>query len=327
DNKHPVLIDKFLEDAIEVDVDAICDGKTTIVGGIMEHIEEAGIHSGDSSCVLPPHTLSERLIEEIKEATRAMAKELGVIGLMNVQYAVKDEELYILEVNPRASRTVPFVSKATGVPLAKMATKVMMGMTLEQLGLTTEVVINHWAVKEAVFPFDRFKNVDTLLGPEMKSTGEVMGIDDNLGLALAKAQLAAGVTLPVSGTVFISLRDGDKEAILEAARGLVEMNFTLLATRGTASYLAEHGVPCDQVNKISEGRPHILDKLQDRQVAWVVNTSLGRRTTEDSYLIRRTALELRIPYTTTSSGAVSVVQAMQALRIHDMGVQPIQYFI
>jgi carbamoyl-phosphate synthase large subunit len=327
DNKHPVLIDKFLEDAIEVDVDAICDGEKTIIGGIMEHIEEAGIHSGDSSCVLPPHTLSLQLIEEIKQATRAMAEELGVIGLMNVQYAVKDEDLYILEVNPRASRTVPFVSKATGVPLAKLATKVMMGMTLDQLGLTTEVSINHWAVKEAVFPFDRFKNVDTLLGPEMKSTGEVMGIDDNLGLALAKAQLAAGVTLPVSGTVFLSVRDGDKEGILEAARQLVEMKFTLLATKGTASYLAQHGVPCDQVNKISEGRPHILDKLQDKQVAWVVNTSLGRRTTEDSYRIRRAALELRIPYTTTSSGAVSVVLAMQALRKSSLGVQPIQYFI
>ena len=325
-NKHPVLIDKFLEDAIEVDVDAICDGKKTIIGGIMEHIEEAGIHSGDSSCVLPPHTLSARLIEEIKEATRAMAAELGVIGLMNVQYAVKDEDLYILEVNPRASRTVPFVSKATGVPLAKLATKVMMGMTLEQLGLTTEVTIQHWAVKEAVFPFDRFKNVDTLLGPEMKSTGEVMGVDDNLGLALAKAQLAAGVTLPASGTVFISVRDGDKEGILEAARHLVEMNFSLLATRGTADYLQQHGVACDQVNKISEGRPHILDKLRDRQVAWVVNTSMGRRTTEDSYLIRRAALELHIPYTTTSSGAVSVVMAMQALRVSDLEVQPIQYF-
>jgi len=299
----------------------------TIIGGIMEHIEEAGIHSGDSSCVLPPHTLSPQLIEEIKQATRAMAEELGVIGLMNVQYAVKDEDLYILEVNPRASRTVPFVSKATGVPLAKLATKVMMGMTLDQLGLTTEVSIKHWAVKEAVFPFDRFKNVDTLLGPEMKSTGEVMGIDDNLGLALAKAQLAAGVTLPVSGTVFLSVRDGDKEGILEAARQLVEMKFTLLATKGTASYLAQHGVPCDQVNKISEGRPHILDKLQDKQVAWVVNTSLGRRTTEDSYRIRRAALELRIPYTTTSSGAVSVVLAMQALRKSSLGVQPIQYFI
>jgi carbamoyl-phosphate synthase large subunit len=251
---------------------------------------------------------------------------LGVIGLMNVQYAVKDEDLYILEVNPRASRTVPFVSKATGVPLAKMATKVMMGMSLEQLGLTTEVEIKHWAVKEAVFPFDRFKNVDTLLGPEMKSTGEVMGVDDNLGLALAKAQLAAGVTLPTEGTVFISLRDGDKKEMIEAARQLETMRFSLLATRGTARLLREHGVACEQVNKISEGRPHILDKLRDKQVAWVVNTSLGRRTTEDSYLIRRTALELRIPYTTTLSGAVSVVQAIQALRVSEMEVQPIQYF-
>jgi carbamoyl-phosphate synthase large subunit len=245
---------------------------------------------------------------------------------MNVQYAVKDEELYILEVNPRASRTVPFVSKATGVPLAKLATKVMMGMTLEELGLTTEVVIKHWAVKEAVFPFDRFKNVDTLLGPEMKSTGEVMGVDTNLGLAVAKAQLAAGVTLPVSGTVFISLRDGDKKGIVEAAKTLVAMNYSLLATKGTANYLQENGVACDQVNKIAEGRPHILDKLRDHQVAWVVNTSLGRRTTEDSYLIRRAALELRIPYTTTISGAVSVVMAMQALRENALGVQPIQYF-
>jgi carbamoyl-phosphate synthase large subunit len=325
-NKHPVLIDKFLEDAIEVDVDAICDGKKTIIGGIMEHIEEAGIHSGDSSCVLPPDTLSAELVEEIKQATRAMAEELGVIGLMNVQYAVKDEDLYVLEVNPRASRTVPFVSKATGVPLAKLATKVMMGMTLEQLGLTTEVEIKHWAVKEAVFPFDRFKNVDTLLGPEMKSTGEVMGIDANLGLALAKAQLAAGVTLPTSGTVFISVRDSDKAGIVDAARELVAMEYSLLATRGTADYLQQHGVACTRINKISEGRPHILDKLRDKQVAWVVNTSLGRRTTEDSYLIRRAALELRIPYTTTSSGAVSVVMAMQALRVSDMEVQPIQAF-
>jgi carbamoyl-phosphate synthase large subunit len=229
-------------------------------------------------------------------------------------------------VNPRASRTVPFVSKATGVPLAKLATKVMMGMTLEELGLTTEVEIRHWAVKEAVFPFDRFKNVDTLLGPEMKSTGEVMGVDTNLGLAVAKAQLAAGVTLPVSGTVFISVRDGDKEGIVEAARNLVAMNYTLLATKGTANFLHEHGVACDQVNKIAEGRPHILDKLRDHQVAWVVNTSLGRRTTEDSYLIRRAALELRIPYTTTISGAVSVVMAMQALRENALGVQPIQHF-
>ncbi len=323
---HPVLIDKFLKDAIEVDVDALCDGNDTIIGGIMQHIEEAGIHSGDSACVLPPHTLSAEMIAEIKAASCAMAIELGVIGLMNVQYAVKGEDLYILEVNPRASRTVPFVSKATGVPLAKLATKIMMGKSLKELGLTREVEINHWAVKEAVFPFDRFDNVDTLLGPEMKSTGEVMGIDDDLGLALAKGQLAAGSTLPVSGTVFISVRDSDKNTILDPARTLVGMDFNIIATRGTAEFLKKHDIPCDAVNKISQGRPHILDKMQDHQVAWVVNTSMGKRTTEDSYTIRRAALELHVPYTTTVTGAVAVVMAMKAMREKEMGVQPVQYF-
>jgi carbamoyl-phosphate synthase large subunit len=323
---HPVLIDKFLKDAIEVDVDALCDGENTIIGGIMQHIEEAGIHSGDSACVLPPHTLSPAMIAEIKDASRAMALELGVIGLMNVQYAVKGDDLYILEVNPRASRTVPFVSKATGVPLAKMATKIMMGKTLSELGLTREVEIDHWAVKEAVFPFDRFDNVDTLLGPEMKSTGEVMGIDDDLGLALAKGQLAAGSILPVAGTVFISVRDSDKNTILAPAKTLIEMKFAIIATAGTAEFLQSHDIPCEQVNKISQGRPHILDKMQDNQVAWVVNTSMGRRTTEDSYSIRRAALELHVPYTTTATGAVAVVMAMKAMREKEIGVQPVQYF-
>ncbi len=323
---HPVLIDKFLKDAIEVDVDALCDGENTIIGGIMEHIEEAGIHSGDSACVLPPHTLSPALVEEIKHASRAMAEELGVIGLMNVQYAVKDEDLYILEVNPRASRTVPFVSKATGVPLAKIATKIMMGKSLAELGLTKEVKIDHWAVKEAVFPFDRFDNVDTLLGPEMKSTGEVMGIDDDLGLALAKGQLAAGTSLPVSGTVFISVRDSDKKTILDLAGKLVDMDFDIIATRGTAKFLQANNISCEQVNKISQGRPHIMDKLQDNQVAWVVNTSMGRRATEDSYAIRRAALELHVPYTTTATGAVAVVMAMKAMREKEIRVQPVQYF-
>ena len=323
---HPVLIDKFLKDAIEVDVDALCDGENTIIGGIMEHIEEAGIHSGDSACVLPPHTLSSELIEEIKRASRAMAEELGVIGLMNVQYAVKDDDLYILEVNPRASRTVPFVSKATGVPLAKIATKIMMGKTLVELGLTKEVKINHWAVKEAVFPFDRFDNVDTLLGPEMKSTGEVMGIDDNLGLALAKGQLAAGSAIPESGTVFISVRDSDKKSILDLAETLVKMGFDIIATRGTAKFLQSNDIACEQVNKISQGRPHIMDKLQDNQVSWVVNTSMGRRATEDSYAIRRAALELHVPYTTTATGAIGVGMAMKAMREKEIGVQPVQYF-
>ncbi|MBW2329230.1 MAG: carbamoyl-phosphate synthase large subunit, partial [Deltaproteobacteria bacterium] len=323
---HPVLLDKFLKDAIEVDVDAVSDGSRTVIGGIMEHIEEAGIHSGDSACVLPPHTLSQDMIEEITRATRAMAGELGVIGLMNVQYAVKGDDLYILEVNPRASRTVPFVSKAIGVPLAKIATKVMMGMSLEELGFTQEISIKHWAVKEAVFPFDRFENVDTLLGPEMKSTGEVMGIDDNLGLALAKAQQAVGQNLPMSGNVFVSVRHGDKDNMVPVAASLVEQGFTLLATRGTADRLAEYGVKCARVNKISQGRPHILDKLKDGQVQWIINTSSGTRTTEDSYSIRRAALDYHIPYTTTITGASSMAQAIATLAKQEIAVKTVQEF-
>uniref|UniRef100_UPI004057A08A carbamoyl-phosphate synthase large subunit n=1 Tax=Candidatus Electronema sp. TaxID=2698783 RepID=UPI004057A08A len=325
-SEHPVLLDRFLKDAIEVDVDAVSDGKMTVLGGIMEHIEEAGIHSGDSACVLPPHTLSPSMIAEISRATKAMSAELGVIGLMNVQYAVKEETLYVLEVNPRASRTVPFVSKATGVPLARIAAKVMLGLSLEQLGFTKEVTIKHWAVKEAVFPFDRFENVDTLLGPEMKSTGEVMGIDDCLGLALAKSQQAAGQKMPKSGCVFISVRHSDKDGMVPVAKELVRMGFSILATQGTADKLAEHGVGCERVNKISQGRPHILDKLKDGQVQWIVNTSSGSRTTEDSYFIRRAALNYHIPYTTTVSGAVSMAQAIAALAEKEIGVKTVQEF-
>jgi carbamoyl-phosphate synthase large subunit len=321
-SEHPVL----LKDAIEVDVDAVSDGKMTVLGGIMEHIEEAGIHSGDSACVLPPHTLSPSMIAEISRATKAMSAELGVVGLMNVQYAVKGETLYVLEVNPRASRTVPFVSKATGVPLARIAAKVMLGLSLEQLGFTKEVTIKHWAVKEAVFPFDRFENVDTLLGPEMKSTGEVMGIDDNLGLALAKSQQAAGQKVPKNGCVFISVRHSDKDGMVPVAKELVRMGFSILATQGTADKLAEHGVGCERVNKISQGRPHILDKLKDGQVQWIVNTSSGSRTTEDSYFIRRAALNYHIPYTTTVSGAVSMAQAIDALAEKEIGVKTVQEF-
>jgi len=324
--EHPVLLDQFLKDAIEVDVDAVSDGTMTVIGGIMEHIEEAGIHSGDSACVLPPHTLTPAIITEITAATKAMAKELGVIGLMNIQFAVQGEVLFILEVNPRASRTVPFVSKATGVPLAKIATKVMLGMTLEQLGFTKEKVLHHWAVKEAVFPFDRFQNVDTLLGPEMKSTGEVMGIDDDLGQALAKSQMAAGSQLPLSGAVFISVRHGDKEAVVPVARKLDQLGYTILATRGTAAKLAESGVKCTQVNKISQGRPHILDKIEDGEVQWIINTSAGTRTTEDSYIIRRAALDYHIPYTTTITGGSAMTQAMESLRHKEVGVKTIQEF-
>ncbi len=325
-SEHPILIDKFLKEAIEIDVDAISDGETTIIGGIMQHIEEAGIHSGDSACVLPPHSLSPALIEQIKEATRAMALELKVIGLMNVQYAVKDNILYILEVNPRASRTIPFVSKATGVPLAKLATKVMLGMKLTDLGLTREVEVSHFAVKEAVFPFDRFDNVDTLLGPEMKSTGEVMGLDMSLGMAFAKSQVAAGQPIPRSGTVLFSVRNDDKPVILPVARQLAELGFAIMGTTGTAAFLNDNGVPCTSINKISEGRPHILDKIQDKQIQWIVNTSRGTRTTEDSYTIRRAALNYHLPYTTTTAGAESMTMAIATLREQSMEVKSVQEY-
>ncbi|MGE4560635.1 MAG: carbamoyl-phosphate synthase large subunit [Desulfobulbus sp.] len=324
--EHPVLLDQFLKDAIEVDVDAVCDGKMTVLGGIMEHIEEAGIHSGDSACVLPPHTLSAAMIGEITEATKAMAMELGVIGLMNVQYAVQGDTLFVLEVNPRASRTVPFVSKATGVPLAKIATKVMLGMSLADLGFTREKQLHHWAVKEAVFPFDRFPNVDTLLGPEMKSTGEVMGIDDDLGLALAKSQMASNVQLPRQGTVFLSVRHGDKKALVPVARKLEALGFGIIATKGTAARLKESGIACSEVNKISQGRPHILDKIQDGEIQWILNTSAGTRTTEDSYIIRRAALDYHIPYTTTITGGLATTMAMESLRNGEVGVKTIQEF-
>jgi len=325
-SKHPVLIDKFLKDAIEVDVDALSDGETTIIGGIMEHIEEAGIHSGDSACVLPPHTLSPELVEQIKAATKAMALELKVVGLMNVQFAVQNDTVYVLEVNPRASRTVPFVSKATGVPLAKLATKVMLGMKLEELGFTKEVEVHHWAVKEAVFPFDRFGNVDTLLGPEMKSTGEVMGMDDQLGMAFAKAQLAAGQALPVEGNVLISVRHPDKPAVLPVARRIVDLGLSIIATAGTARYLAEHGVACARINKISQGRPHILDKIQDNEISWIINTSMGSRTTEDSYTIRRSALDYHLPYSTTITGALSMVKAIETVRKNEIKVKSVQEY-
>ncbi|MCK4840127.1 MAG: carbamoyl-phosphate synthase large subunit, partial [Desulfobulbaceae bacterium] len=322
----PILIDKFLKDAVEIDVDAICDGELTVIGGIMEHIEEAGIHSGDSACVLPPHTLSSEMIGLIKQATQAMAIELKVLGLMNIQYAIKDKELYVLEVNPRASRTIPFVCKATGVSLAKLATKVMLGMKLADLGLTTEVTISHHAVKEAVFPFDRFANVDTLLGPEMKSTGEVMGLSDSVGIAFAKAQLAAGQKIPQPGNVFISVQDRHKPAIIPIATELIEMGFKILATGGTAAYLADQNLACTKINKISEGRPHIHDKIRDKEIQWIINTSMGTRTTEDSYIIRRAALDFHLPYTTTIAGVQAMTMAIAATQHADLEVKAVQEY-
>jgi carbamoyl-phosphate synthase large subunit len=323
---HPVLIDKFLEDAVEVDVDAISDGNTTIIGGIMEHIEEAGIHSGDSACVLPPYSLKPEILEEITRATKAMAAELNVIGLMNVQYAVKNDRLFVLEVNPRASRTIPFVSKATGVPLAKLATKIMLGKTLKELGLITEIIPSHISVKEAVMPFNRFPDVDTLLGPEMKSTGEVMGIDEDLGSAYAKAQLGAGQNLPLSGTVFISVKDRDKPGALIVARQLYEIGFTLMTTRGTEVYFESNGIPSRMVNKVSVGRPHVVDAIMNREIQLIINTGFGNETKRDGYHLRRAAIKYNIPYTTTLAGAIALGKAIVAMKQKDLSVKSLQEY-
>lgn len=323
---HPILIDKFLEDAVEIDVDAVSDGKMTVIGGIMEHIEEAGIHSGDSACSLPPISLHGKIIDEIKHATKLLAGELGVVGLMNVQYAVKDDVVYVLEVNPRASRTIPFVSKAIGVPLAKIATKVMLGSTLEELGFTREINPQYISVKEAVFPFTRFPNVDILLGPEMKSTGEVMGIDSRFGLAFAKAQLGVGFDLPQNGNVFLSVRDHDKKALVPVARTLANMGFTILATKGTSEYLSSKGITNKKVNKIREGRPHVVDYIKNREINLVVNTSMGKKTVSDSYMIRRATLVYNIPYATTISGAKAIAEGIAALKKGKWGVGNLQEY-
>lgn len=320
----PVLIDKFLEEAVEVDVDAISDGKNTIIGGIMEHIEAAGVHSGDSACVLPAQSISDDMIDQIFKATKAMAKELNVVGLMNVQYAIKDEKLYVIEVNPRASRTVPFVSKATGVPLAKMATKVMLGTSLSSLGLIKEIIPDHISVKEAVLPFDRFPDVDTLLGPEMKSTGEVMGIGNDFGLAYAKAQLGAGQKLPVSGTVFISVKDSDKPAMLPVAKAFQEMGFNIIATDGTMVHFEENGVLVKKINKVSQGRPHVADAIKNSEVQLVINTGTGDEPRQDGYVIRRAALKFSIPYATTAAGAIAMCKGVAALKNKPFTVKPIQ---
>ncbi len=324
--EYPVLIDKFLEDAVEVDVDAISDGQTTIIGGIMEHIEEAGVHSGDSACVLPPYDIKDGVLEEITKATKAMAAELNVVGLMNVQYAIKEDQLFVLEVNPRASRTIPFVSKATGVPLAKLATKVMLGQTLSDLRLTQEVVPEHISVKEAVLPFDRFPGVDTLLGPEMKSTGEVMGIDSEFGIAYAKAQLGAGQKLPTSGTVFISVKDRDKPAILPVAYEFHRMGFPISATRGTSAFLWENGLPNKMVNKVSYGRPHVVDAVKNKEIQLIINTDTGFQAKRDGYMTRRAAIKFGIPYTTTISGAMTICKGIAALIEKKLSVKAIQEY-
>ncbi len=325
--EHPILIDKFLDEAIEIDVDALCDGKEVIIGGIMEHIEEAGIHSGDSACSLPPYSISQELSDEIARQTRMMALELNVKGLMNVQFAIKDNVIYILEVNPRASRTAPFVSKATGRPLAKLAARIMAGKSLQELGVTSEIVPRHISVKEAVFPFVKFPGVDTILGPEMKSTGEVMGIDDNFAKAFAKAQLGAGVKLPMSGRVFISVRDADKKHIVSAAKKLYDTGFELVATRGTAAYLQEKGLAVKVVNKVLEGRPHIVDSIKNSEICMVINTTQGAQAVADSFSIRRNALMHNVAYFTTTAGARAAVDGIIAMRSADLDVKPIQDYL
>jgi carbamoyl-phosphate synthase large subunit len=323
---HPVLIDQFLEEAIEIDVDAISDGRTTIIGGVMEHIEEAGVHSGDSACVLPPQGLPPSLLERIRDHTRALAKELNVVGLINIQFAIKDEEIFVLEVNPRASRTIPFVSKATGIPLAKLATKVMLGQTLESLGLGSEVMPSHVSVKEAVFPFDRFPNVDVLLGPEMKSTGEVMGIDSDFGRAFAKSQLAAGQHLPTEGTVFVSVKDTDKDEIYQVVHPLHDLGFDFLATRGTSRCLSDAGIASKVVKKISEGRPNVTDHVKNREIALVINTPSGKESAGGSRLIRRTVLSYGLPYATTLAGACAMASGIEAMRKKKLTVRSLQDF-
>jgi len=323
----PVLIDKFLEDAVEVDVDAVSDGKTTVIGGIMEHIEEAGVHSGDSACVLPPHTLSDEILDVIRKYTFALSKELRVKGLINIQFAVKEEQVYVLEVNPRASRTVPFVSKATGVPLAKIAAKVMAGKTLKDLGVTEEKRVNHISVKESVLPFSRFSGVDILLGPEMKSTGEVLGIDSTFGRAFYKSQLAAYQNLPFKGKIFISVKSGDKRDIVFIAKKLSDMNFELIATKGTYKALRSNNVNVELVGKINEGDTHILDLIRKGELKLIINTPSGMSGQSDMKLIRSSAVMHGVPCITTIQGAQAAVNGIESVIKDDFEVKSIQEYL
>ena len=327
---HPILIDKFLQNAIEVDVDAICDlTGQVVIGGIMEHIEEAGVHSGDSACSIPYITLSETTVNTLRTWTEKLAQSLKVVGLMNIQYAVQGDTCYILEANPRASRTVPFVSKAIGRPLAKIASLVMSGKTLKELGVTEEIIPKHVAVKEAVLPFNKFVGTDTLLGPEMRSTGEVMGIDRDFGKAFAKAEIGAGVAIHTSGTVFISMNDRDKEAIVPVAKDLVELGFKIVATGGTKKVLLDHGVKnVELVLKLHEGRPHVVDAIKNKQIQFIINTPNSEEETQmDGRKIRRSALDYKLPIITTIAGAKATVEAIRSLQSEPLQVKALQdYF-
>jgi carbamoyl-phosphate synthase large subunit len=324
--ERPVLVDRFLDDAIEVDVDCIADGEIVVIGAVMQHIEEAGIHSGDSACVIPAFSLSAKVISTIEAATQAMAKELAVRGLMNVQFAVKDDEVYVLEVNPRASRTVPFVSKAIGVPLAKLAAKVMTGKSLRELGFTTKILPQHFSVKEAVFPFIRFPGIDIMLGPEMKSTGEVMGIADDLGLAYAKSQMAAQPPLPSGGNVFVSVKDSDKPETVRLAAELIRLGFKLYATSGTAQALTSAQVPVKRLFKLAEGRPHALDMLKNGEIDLIINTPSGKVPRKDEIQIRSLAVAQRIPILTTTSGVEASIRAIKAIQAKGISVTPLQKY-
>jgi carbamoyl-phosphate synthase large subunit len=325
--EHPILVDKFLEDSLEIDVDAIADGERVVVGGVMEHIEKAGIHSGDSACALPPYSLGDDQVARLQAQARGLARELGVVGLINIQFAIKNEQIFVLEVNPRASRTIPFVSKAIGVPLAKLATKVMLGHSLADLGFTEEREIAHIAVKEAVFPFVKFPGVDVVLGPEMKSTGEVMGIDRDFRKAYVKSQLAAGSPLPTSGKVFLSVKNRDKRAAVQIAKRLGEMGFGLVATQGTAKVLARHGMAVEVIHKVAEGRrPNTVDLMKRGEIALVFNTPEDGRARKDSYLIRRTAVMQNIPYYTTVDGAQAAVGGIESLLKSELEVQSLQEY-
>ena len=324
--EHPILVDKFLEEAIEIDVDAVSDGEEVVIGAVMEHIEEAGIHSGDSACVIPPHTLAAETVETIEEYTRRLALELGVVGLINVQYAVKEDVVYVLEVNPRASRTVPFVSKSIGVPLAKVATRIVMGRRLSELDIPKEQHLEHFSVKEAVLPFQRFPGVDTVLGPEMKSTGEVMGIDTSFGVAFAKSQISSNTVFPTSGSAFISVNNRDKRVIVLVARSLAEGGFRIFATKGTAKALKSNGIPVERVKKVGEGSPNVVDLIRDGKVDLVINTPYGHGSRGDGYYIRTAAALNGVPCITTMSAAYTLVQGISALKSNGITVKSIQEY-
>jgi carbamoyl-phosphate synthase large subunit len=321
-NDSPVLLDRFLNDAKEVDVDAICDGENVLIGGIMEHVEQAGVHSGDSACSLPPYSLSKELQDELRQQTIVMAKALGVVGLMNVQFAIQGETVYVLEVNPRASRTVPFVSKACGLQLAKIAARCMTGRTLKEQGVEREIIPPYYSVKEAVFPFIKFPGVDTILGPEMKSTGEVMGVGTTFAEAFVKSQLGASTKLPSGGRAFISVRREDREKVVEIAQALSNLGFQLVATRGTAGALTNAGLTVAPVNKVTEGRPHIVDMVKNGEISFIVNVVEDKRAVQDSYAIRRNALQQKVTYYTTLAGAKAACAGMQHMR--ELEVQSLQ---